>query len=667
MKYPKAREDQQFPVWHGTTIADPYQWMRDVDSPQLRAWVAEENKLSDRFFKDHDVVYQKYAKRNRQKESIPSYSNITKTMHGYMVSKQIQDCYQILEVDEQFQTLRDFSAMLKTIEHTTFFSGAICPNDPSYAFFHGLIDGYDRPSIFLFDLKQERCIRHIDGIFCSMFDCHGKKVLFGDARVETHNKRTINHLKCYDFVNDEIRCLFTYPDNAIMIAPQMSQDGNHLVSDVTVDYSRHQLYFATEDGFVPYNKGPQCVQYCGSFSDAHILCSFEDNEHGQIKQVSKDFKQERILFESDEIFIQEARVVNEEIYIFAVQDVNSVIYRYKDGKCTSFPLPAMCTASLISERIAHQQELFLMVESFTKAPQLYRIQKDACTPVGLITPDASSYIQVDQVFYPSQDGTRIPAYLVYRKDCDRSKPLPTLMYGYGGYNVPSTPSYHNPFIGMDIVDWVNDGGLYVNCCIRGGNEYGETWHIEGYKQKKKNCYYDFIGIAEGIIQDGWTIPEKIGICGGSNGGLLMCALLTMRPDLWGCVIASVPHTDMLSFAQDDRGPMYITEYGDPDDEEQFRYFLSYSPFHNIQRINYPCVYIQTGECDNNVPPYHGKKMAARLQQYNTSKNAILLRVLAKGSHDRGKGEAYLQTISEMQSFLALALTQDDTKEENECK
>ena len=131
----------------------------------------------------------------------------------------------------------------------------------------------------------------------------------------------------------------------------------------------------------------------------------------------------------------------------------------------------------------------------------------------------------------------------------------------------------------------------------------------------------------------------------------MMALTTMRPDLWGCVIASVPHTDMLRFCLDDRGPMYITEYGNPQDEAMFEYMKSYSPYHNVKAVNYPAMIIQTGECDNNVPPYHGKKMAARLQEWNTSENPILLRVLEKGSHDRGKGEAYIQTISEMQAFL----------------
>jgi prolyl oligopeptidase len=218
------------------------------------------------------------------------------------------------------------------------------------------------------------------------------------------------------------------------------------------------------------------------------------------------------------------------------------------------------------------------------------------------------------------------------------------------------PQYAERISGLQIARWARNGGIYVQCNLRGGSEYGPKWHEDGMMMSKRHCYEDFIGVAEEIIRLGWTSPEKLAICGCSNGGLLMSALVTMRPDLWGCVLDSVPHTDMIHFVEDDRGPMYITEYGNPrESKEMFEYLLSYSPYHNVKEVAYPPVYIQTGELDNNVPPYHGKKFAARMQALNTSDNPILLRVLAEGSHDRGRGDAYWQTIAEMQLFLKYAL------------
>ena len=209
-----------------------------------------------------------------------------------------------------------------------------------------------------------------------------------------------------------------------------------------------------------------------------------------------------------------------------------------------------------------------------------------------------------------------------------------------------------------VPQWVEQGGIFVQCNLRGGSEYGPKWHEGGMAMAKRHCYEDFIGVAQQLIRDGWTRAGKIGIAGCSNGGLLMSALVTMRPDLWGCVIDSVPHTDMIHFAQDDRGPMYITEYGNPrQSREMFDYLLSYSPYHNVKKTGYPPTYIQTGELDNNVPPYHGKKFAARMQAENQSDNPILLRVLAEGSHDRGKGEVFWRTIAEMQLFLEEHLKQ----------
>ena len=649
--YPKAKESELF-TFQGKTLDDPYQWMRDTYDPQLLAWVAKENAFSDAFFQEHHTTYQKYWNRNSQKKDLPSYTNVSKSPNGYVMTRQITDRYEIIETDDNFHESRSFVNLLQAIENTTFFSGAICPNDENIAVFHGLIDGYDRPSLFIFDLKKKMLLHRCDGIFTYQFDPHGKRLLYGDAKADVANKTTHNYLKRYDIETVQETTLYTYEENAIMIDPHAWAGSEEIVGIIEADYSHNVIVFGTSEGWKFYRKDAQCVTYAGQTSKGHILCSYIDQPYGEIIAYDPNTQKEINLFAKEGIFIKEAFCVNDAIYVLATKDVSSVAYVIQDGSCEAIDLPPMCSATFAGK---DEQRAFVMIESFTLPPQLYALSGNSCTPVfeAVKSDDA---ICVKQVFYPSiQDQEMIPAYLIYRKDTVIDGALPTLMYGYGGYNVAMPPTYHNPFCGMDIVDWVNDGGLYVHCCIRGGNEYGEQWHTAGYRMNKKNCYYDFIGIAEGIIQDGYTAAGHIAINGGSNGGLLMCALLTMRPDLWGCVVASVPHTDMISFVNDDRGPMYITEYGDPHDEEQFAYFLSYSPFHNIKKIAYPPVYIQSGECDNNVPPYHGKKMAARLQQYNTSDHPILLRILAKGSHDRGKGEVYVQTISEMQAFIELAL------------
>ena len=266
-------------------------------------------------------------------------------------------------------------------------------------------------------------------------------------------------------------------------------------------------------------------------------------------------------------------------------------------------------------------------------------------------------VVVEQLFAPSEsDGKMIPYFMVRRKDVKPDGQTPTWIYGYGGYNIPALPWATDKVGGLDIARWAMQGGIYVMATLRGGSEYGTGWHEEGMMFHKKNCYGDFFGVTQKLIADGWTNPKKIVICGCSNGGLLVSTLVTMRPELFGCVIDSVPHTDMIHFTEDARGPMYITEYGNPrESKEMFEYILSYSPYHNVKQTSYPSVYIQTGECDNNVPPYHGKKFAARMQECNRSENPVLLRVLAKGSHDRGSGEAYWQTIAEAQLFVKKAL------------
>ena len=184
-----------------------------------------------------------------------------------------------------------------------------------------------------------------------------------------------------------------------------------------------------------------------------------------------------------------------------------------------------------------------------------------------------------------------------------------------------------------------------------GNEYGLRWHDAGRFKNKINCFNDYIDIAEWLISEGYTRREKLAISGESNGGLLVTACVTMRPDLFGCAVASVAHTDMIRFRFDARGPMYTYEYGDPDKPEFFDYMLSYSPYHNIKKTEYPPIYLHVGERDNNVPTYHSKKFLAKLRHMKTDSNPALLHSDPLASHDRGSGDGLYLTSAQMRIFL----------------
>lgn len=451
-------------------------------------------------------------------------------------------------------------------------------------------------------------------------------------------------------------CWYVWPGSA---------DGATVVAEVMENYADTVIFVQQDNGeFVSVSANIKgAFTYVDTLNGELIFLTQSQAPLGRLIAVKQGqtLAEGRTLVAECEMKLEDAIRQGDQLVLFYLKDAASFV-RVVDAegkKVHDLSLPSQwgaCTLAMQNGRgIRKSDSLILEFESFVHSPMLLKLTGDQLSVLYQPNPKTAADIEVRQIFTEAPDGERIPAFAVMPKGLEKTGKTPTLMYGYGGYNNAILPSYNNPFVDLDIVDWVSQGRIYVSINLRGGSEYGTRWHEGGSLSNKKNCFTDFIATAERIQQEGWTCPEKTAICGGSNGGLLMCALLTMRPDLWGCVIASVPHTDMIRFRNDDRGPMYITEYGDPMDPALFSYMLSYSPYHNIHPVAYPATYIQTGECDNNVPPYHGKKMAARLQENNQSDHPVLLRVLALGSHDRGKGEAHLKTIAEMQSYIDWAL------------
>jgi prolyl oligopeptidase len=248
-----------------------------------------------------------------------------------------------------------------------------------------------------------------------------------------------------------------------------------------------------------------------------------------------------------------------------------------------------------------------------------------------VAADLSLY-ETKQVFYASKDGTRVPIFLSYKKGLKLDGQNPTILYAYGGFDVSETPNFRPA-----IVEWMQMGGVYAVANIRGGSEYGEAWHQAGMRAKKQTVFDDFIAAGEWLIANKYTSTPKLAIFGGSNGGLLIGAVLNQRPDLFGAAMPAVGVMDMLRFQKFGFGTQWVGEYGTADNPEDFKVLRAYSPLHNIRKgIEYPPTLITTSDHDDRVMPGHSLKYAATLQQAQEGPAPILIRIETRAGHGAGK-------------------------------
>ncbi|MGH7509863.1 MAG: prolyl oligopeptidase family serine peptidase [Gemmatimonadales bacterium] len=280
-------------------------------------------------------------------------------------------------------------------------------------------------------------------------------------------------------------------------------------------------------------------------------------------------------------------------------------------------------------------ELFYGFSSYTVPPSVYRMDlssgDSSLWQRVKASVDTCRY-EVRQVSYPSKDGTPISMFLVYPTGLERQGQNPTYLTGYGGFNISMSPAFSR-----SLLLWLEHGGVVAIPNVRGGGEYGEGWHQAGILGSKQNSFDDFIGAAEWLVREGYTSPERLAAAGGSNGGLLVGAVLTQRPDLFRAVLAQVPLLDMLRYHRFLIARLWIPEYGSADDPEQFRWLRAYSPYHQVRKgVPYPAVMLATAESDTRVDPMHARKMAARLQAATSGERPVLLRLEGKAGHGAGK-------------------------------
>lgn len=660
--YPKAKKQQTNWMCGTHEVKDDYLYMTNAKNPDVLAWTAKENAYTDQWFQDKKL--EEKISFLQHKNRRPPYANVI-WQHGMLYASyrgagaSASPCAVLLNPDF---SLNRILLNREILQNKMQVNNVIpCPADSHLAAFLTCRDGASRMTVVIRDIDKEETLAELDGTFSFIWSSDGKYI-YSCTTSQREDSTAANSLIRWNRETGEIETVYSWPHNSIFFRLAAGPHGKvfvhvcinyHDVVMICVDENKNAVQVLQDE--------TSAKEYLGSIRNRHYFKTDAGAPLGKIICVDEDnmrFSEPRNILSDEKFIIEGAAVEGEHLIIVYLKDAVSSMKLYdKDGKfIKEIQLPDTM-GSLTLHTGSSSGHRYMSFQSFTYPPSILRYDTDTQEAVKVYSESDKVHndILTERKFIKARDGQRIMAFLVYKKGTPKDGKRPTLMYGYGGYSSNQLPWYNIRCLGMDVCDWIEEGGIYVHCILRGGAEYGEKWHKAGSGLNKKKAFYDFIDITNAIIEDGWTTPEKIAICGSSNGGLLATALTTMAPYLWKCVIASVPHTDMLHFALDGRGSMYVTEYGDPRTEEYFEYMKSYSPYHNIKKgVKYPYIYIQTGEQDNNVPPYHGKKFAAAVQQA-TAGGTALLRVLPYGSHDRGSGEYFYKTTAEMQTFIEYAL------------
>jgi prolyl oligopeptidase len=331
------------------------------------------------------------------------------------------------------------------------------------------------------------------------------------------------------------------------------------------------------------------------------------------------------------------------------------LFSLEGKKIGEITLPAIGDVFSASGRY-DRNEIFFGFQSFTAPPSIYRVdlndrKSSLWAKVDAPSIDPSAY-DVQQVWYNSKDGTKVPMFVVHKKGIEKNGRNPTLLTGYGGFNISLKPTFNR-----SMYLWMEHGGIYAVANLRGGSEFGEDWHRAGMMEKKQNVFDDFIAAGEYLIAEKYTDKDHLAIQGGSNGGLLMGAMITQRPDLFRAVVCAVPLLDMLRYQKFQIAKLWIPEYGSSEDAKQFDTLYAYSPYHHVKKgQEYPAILFLTGDTDTRVDPMHAKKMAALMQAEakngDSKDRPILLRIETKAGHGQGKPVTkQIEEGTDMYSFL----------------
>ncbi|MBP5720490.1 MAG: S9 family peptidase [Bacteroidales bacterium] len=670
-KAPVTRKDNTVDNYFGTEVADPYRWLEDDASDETAAWVEAQNKVTNHYL-SHIPFRGKLLQRltevsNYEKVGVPGRRKNGKWYYYRNDGLQNQSVlYEMDSPDAEPHVFLDPNTLSE--DGTVALKGVYFSHDGKYAAYSISRSGSDWEEIFVMDAQTRELLPdHIewakftgaswcgDGFYYSAYDApegdgheysgknEGHKVYFhkmGTAQAddELFFSNPAEPLRFYQVsINEEETMAFLYEAGADI--------GNNLfVMDLRAPGKKWvQITRDMKNDCSPVE------------SDGDLIYLFTNVDAPLYRLVAADVKNPRVwkdVIPQGENVLDGVSFVGDKIIAEFSKDASTHAYLYsRDGQCLNeIALPGVGSAGFNSRK--DEPWCYYSYSSFTTPGTIYSYDPATGESAVYKQPQTAfdlSGLETKQVFFPSKDGTMIPMFITCRKDLELDGKNPVYLYGYGGFNISMPPSFS-----ASRVPWLEKGGIYVQVNLRGGGEYGEAWHLAGTKMNKQNVFDDFIGAAEWLIANGYTCPEKLAIVGGSNGGLLVGACMTQRPDLFAVAIPQVGVMDMLRYHKFTIGWNWAPDYGTSEDsEEMFRYLYGYSPLHNLKPgTAYPATLVTTADHDDRVVPAHSFKFAATLQECNAGDKPQLIRIDTKAGHGGGKPLAkVLEEQADIYSFI----------------
>jgi prolyl oligopeptidase len=682
--YPPARKSDQVDDYHGMKVADPYRWLEDLDSEETREWVEAENKLTFAFLNsipERTAIRQRLTKLwDFEKYGVPFKQG---NRYFYTRNSGLQNqsvLYTVNTLDAQPQEVLDPNGL--SSDGTVAVSGLEVSPDGKLLAYSLSASGSDWQEWKVRDVATSNDLsddlkwvkfsgvswtRDGKGFFYSRYD-EPK----ADALKATNYFQKIYYHKLGSPQAEDV-LVYERPDQKEwLFGGQVTEDGNYLIINVSEGTDvKSRIYYKDLKA-----KDAPVVKLLDDFDAAYTFIGNEGTRfwfqtdlqapRGKVIEIDVARPERahwRIIVPESKETLQATTFVDHKFVLNYLKDAYTQVKIYDtSGKFVNeIAFPTIGTADGFGGKPG-DKETFYAFTGFTTPTTIYRYDFTTGKSTIFRQPKVDfnpSDFETKQVFYTSKDGTKVPMFITHKKGLKLDGNNPTYLYGYGGFNISLTPAFS-----VGNLVWMEMGGVYAQPNLRGGGEYGEEWHQAGMKLRKQNVFDDFIAGAEWLIANKYTSTAKLAIGGGSNGGLLVGAALTQRPELFGAAIPAVGVMDMLRFQKFTIGWAWVSDYGSSDNADDFKALYAYSPLHNIKPgTSYPPTMITTADHDDRVWPGHSFKFAATLQAAQSGDAPVLIRIETKAGHGAGKPTSkIIDEIADRWAFLVKTLATRSTRD-----